>query len=63
MYLPLPDGSSQQPKQSHPFGVSGPQTSWQVCDCVKFNSAQVPLVLGVFAFGSYSHAAPLKGSG
>jgi hypothetical protein len=25
IYFPLPAGSSQQPKQSHPLGVSGPQ--------------------------------------
>ena len=39
--LLLPAGSSQQPKQSQPLGVSGKQTPVQVCDCAAVSSVQL----------------------
>ena len=39
--LPLRAGSSQQPKQSQPFGVSGAQASTQAGDCVDADSTQL----------------------
>lgn len=44
-------GIAQQPKQSHPFGVSGPQYDPHVADCVWNAFAQLPLYPGMFAFG------------
>lgn len=51
-YWPVPAGSSQQPKQSQPFGVSGPQKFMQVADCVLYMPSQVALVPDVLALGS-----------
>jgi hypothetical protein len=39
-YDPLPEGSSQQPKQSQPLGTYGRQVSRQVSLCAEFNSSQ-----------------------
>jgi hypothetical protein len=41
---PLPAGSSQQPKQSQPLGVAGPQNDMQKADCPDWRSAQVAIV-------------------
>ncbi len=61
--LALPAGSSQHPKQSQPFGVSGPQNAWQVADCEPSSSAQVAVVPVVLALGSYPQPAPSCVSG
>jgi hypothetical protein len=50
--LPVPAGSSQQPKQSHPFGVSGPQTFSQTSVWAWSSSSQLELVPEMFTFVS-----------
>jgi hypothetical protein len=52
MYVPLFAGSSQQPKQSQPFGVSGPQISPHAAGCIAASSLQVELLPGTRAFSS-----------
>lgn len=60
--LPLPAGSSQQPKLSQPFGVSGPQYEEHVVDCVVVSSAQLADVPAIFTAGSYAQRlSPLGG--
>jgi hypothetical protein len=52
MKAPLPAGSWQQPKQSQPFGVSGPQLSRHPWGWVSRSSLHVALEPGTLAFSS-----------
>lgn len=51
--LPLPAGSSQHPKQSQPFGVSGPQYEPHVADCAA--CADVHVYPANVVLASYLH--------
>lgn len=46
--FPLPEGNSQQPKQSHPFGVILRQKSRQVCGCCCCSCEHVRFVPDMF---------------
>ena len=54
-------GIAQHPKQSHPFGVSGPQYPAHVADCVVNADEHDPWYPGMFAFGLYAHCDPSGG--
>jgi hypothetical protein len=59
---PLPAGSSQHPKQSQPFGTSGPQVSEHIGACSSKTSSQEAVIPGIEALGSYSQReSPLGG--
>jgi hypothetical protein len=60
--FPLSAGSSQQPKQSQPFGVSGKQLLKQAVGWVALRSSQVARLPGTTAFGLWTQLeSPLGG--
>jgi hypothetical protein len=56
-YEPLPGASSQQPKQSQPFGVSEPQNPRHgaLWVCLACSQVTTPLFVNTCVLGLYSH--------